>query len=828
VGCSKKPCGRPKAYVLGVLAFPFILFRAIIVPVIESVDREYYTHAQIFVSGVVVVILLVFRLGIEQERELEEPGPNRELEERRPDSGTQTRQWNAGDAFLSNAEERELEEPEPFYLNRIEAKRTMGIMDSLGFDLTVKLPRYVVVHNNPLAVLHKLMLLGISFMILYFAYSYNKHLKVVVPQGYPHMWTETGSGYKDLITSQKTSTWCSAGSRRKYDYYWDSTWEYSDISCVDPSYWKDGALPSPESQAYFPTYYEVSWSEHATGETDCTALQSSCTEHANCGTATAGPPGRQCFTDRPGGSGTDEGVCSCNRAKKDKFVLGTEAMLLAMFHMFSLTKDDGSVVQGYNTLTEAQGAGIDENLPALLTIIQSYDEDTLQWKEASCPGVRRNHYADAKSEVNPANECRFEPGATIKLSVQDWLRAAGIDGLDQLNKRVRKNLQAGTTVTVDAVDYTLQVYPLLRLTGVQIILQLEYMDPYFHDEEFEGIVCYIKVEANRTWTGRHRTRYEGSLPDDDEKEASGKFRRKYFEGVHFMVINSEQSRFGWPDPVQFFTYIAVTIVFLQVATHVILFIALYLLGNTSRNYQRVHRETVRTSKSATRDFPTRMMMAATSFFQLAHLERLGQQAEEIVPGFTERMHQEHDSAIDGMTISKKTVERMLRCAFSAVGDITEHDMKDMVDAVWSEMSSDNQSVHLVEFLEIASSNEYVDFIAAQRAFDQNRSLGCLERVMGDNVIQSKHGSVHKLMNFVTSAGGLVDDDDDDKEGEELRAQLQQKIAMRNRRTVVNSNGTVIRFRGSDGTSPMRSSYLQENAKVVPNPSSLSSSGSSTS
>ena len=171
---------------------------------------------------------------------------------------------------------------------------------------------------------------------------------------------------------------------------------------------------------------------------------------------------------------------------------------------------------------------------------------TLAWKEADCAGAVK----DTSGSVNAAGECRFLPGATIRMSVAEWLSASGItNGLMETNDKAGKNLQAGQTITVDATDYTLLDYPPLRLTGVQIILQIEYMDDYFHSEaDYEGTtVCYIKVTANKSWTGRPEVGYEGNLPAHGAVD--GKTRSRYYEGVRFTVLNSEASRFGWPDPI---------------------------------------------------------------------------------------------------------------------------------------------------------------------------------------------------------------------------------------------------------------------------------------
>ena len=83
----------------------------------------------------------------------------------------------------------------------------------------------------------------------------------------------------------------------------------------------------------------------------------------------------------------------------------------------------------------------------------------------------------------------------------------------------------------------------------------------------------------------------------------GKIRERYYEGVRFLFESSPTSRVGVIDPIVLLSHVAIMIVYLKMAKTIVYCIALYLLGNVSRNYRRAANERLNVIEAACRGLP---------------------------------------------------------------------------------------------------------------------------------------------------------------------------------------------------------------------------------
>lgn len=174
--------------------------------------------------------------------------------------------------------------------------------------------------------------------------------------------------------------------------------------------------------------------------------------------------------------------------------------------------------------------------------------------------------------------------------MSDWLSLGGVRTLDAANSIIGPNLVY--------VEGKTRPQATVRLTGVEVNVELFYENSYVHSvkkpdgSDWEYSVCYVRVKATlpRQFDTVPSTAY--ALPQRAGQRFQSNKRTRLHHGIRFSFATSLESAFGFPDPLTFVTNIAVVVVYFTVCKTLIMFVAIYLLGNTSRNYIRAQRESV--------------------------------------------------------------------------------------------------------------------------------------------------------------------------------------------------------------------------------------------
>jgi hypothetical protein len=388
-----------------------------------------------------------------------------------------------------------------------------------------------------------------------------------------------------------------------------------------------------------------------------------------------------------------------------------------------MTVDDPLGVQtiGYQSKTKEQAEA--SKTEPMLTVVQAYDEELKEWKEADC--------SSSATQTQKSGQCRFY-GDVVGMRVKQWLELANSSvSLNNVNPIADKNLQT----THPDEGTTLGEYPIYRMTGGQIIVQMEYLDVNNHTlldfedngtvKAFPGTVCYLKLQFNPQWTTKKRNVFT-SVPS--ATDLAGQKRVRTFAGLHFVVLNSPESLYGFFSFAALAGFAASAIVYVQLCTSAILVFSIHMIGNTSRNYMRSAREHVNTAIQAARRTPCKLFQAAVSFFFIREWEREPEKFDQLLN--------------DPERIQRPTVARFIRACFNPdiVGELTDQDLENFTDAAFYELGGEtNGGICMAEFLECTLAGDVVDYYASKQAFNLKRPKNPLEKVFGDNV-KSYHAS----------------------------------------------------------------------------------------
>jgi hypothetical protein len=400
--------------------------------------------------------------------------------------------------------------------------------------------------------------------------------------------------------------------------------------------------------------------------------------------------------------------------------------------------------------SKSKKAAADGGYVPLLSVIMSYDQEEKIWKEHNC---------------NQWGNCRFD-GQTISMTVEQWMSAAGVTNLDNLNPYGGTNQQTSYTPN-GGTAVALASKPSYRLFGFQIIVQLEYLDVNYHtlsdyndsgtEKSFPGTVCYMKIQANPQWTTRVQREFS-TIPD--AATGAGMSRVRTHTGLSIVVTNSTNSKFGFISMAALVQYGAVCIVYFLFATQAIMIVAVHLLGNTSRNYQRSVREHCAVALWAARRTPVKLFQAMVTFIWMREWQKGG---ESVLSHYLD----------DHKTIHKETVAHFLRVCYNTKfqAELLDQDVADMTDACWNELGGlDDNCVSLIEFLDCALSSEIVDYQATKKAFHSGAAMLPFERIFGDNMKQYKGGETKKV------CCGMLSLDDNDPARAMLKNSLGAPLA----------------------------------------------------
>eukprot|EP00397_Hematodinium_sp_SG-2012_P017602 GEMP01018008.1.p1 GENE.GEMP01018008.1~~GEMP01018008.1.p1 ORF type:complete len:627 (+),score=79.16 GEMP01018008.1:23-1903(+) len=578
--------------------------------------------------------------------------------------------------------------------------------------LDVTLPKLVQIENTRLKLLH-LFLQFVVFMgpVIFFIEN-RQYLKIEVPQSFPSIWGEPPPD--DVFDMSKTADmqreFCTNPGALHYKY--SDAFTYLNFDCLEMStselFYKIG-----KDIIYFPTYFTEEW-EESISDTVGAASPTPCETLMNglplCPTGEW--LGDACYKVRACSAGAScTQTCSAKR-KKHFFPVGVGSMSMAFSHSFEVEGPD-NIVAGSSSNDIEKALAM--NRQPVLTVIYSQIK-------SSKGLVTREFDCNMPSE----GKCRFEPGNSIILSIEEWLKAARVS-LDDENILVRAN---EWNVTYDGPRYE---YPVNRITGVEIMISVKYEENRFHTFQHNGTwgstwphaLCSIIVKGSPTWTGLPQNRYE-KLADAGDKYSGYKMRQRWYEGVRFIFISSTASQWGFVTMAELVVYLASMIVYLGVADGIVTVIATHGLGATSKTYSKAQKEPLRAKQQCTQGLPSRLLQSTMAFYALTGLETMEKKGAEAA----------HKAMNRGF--SYETLHRVFKSIMDKYKRIDPTELAHLTRKVFNALSSDGDRILLSDFCEATASNECFDLQALVDAFDWDREKGCLEQIFKDGAsVQSR-------------------------------------------------------------------------------------------
>ena len=241
-----------------------------------------------------------------------------------------------------------------------------------------------------------------------------------------------------------------------------------------------------------------------------------------------------------------DGQCFCQNYK-NFYSVGVEGMQLAFNHLYSTSFESGS-----NLITSSE-------VRPIKTIINNHNE---------------------------TQSLTFEKGENIVISIKDWLELSGID-LEEYNKDVK----------VSVIDENIKnnTYPIYRITGLEIILKVNYYN--IEDlSNFEEAVCIIDVVTNKGWSSKGSNINYINYPNllDGKENEKNIYVDRYRFGIKFKIIVS--GLMGKFDFYMLINHLVSVIVLTGTARSVVSFIIMYFLGRKSTLFKKYRVKNVESDK----------------------------------------------------------------------------------------------------------------------------------------------------------------------------------------------------------------------------------------
>jgi len=315
-------------------------------------------------------------------------------------------------------------------------------------------------------------------------------------------------------------------------------------------------------------------------------------------------------------------------------------------------------------------------------------------------------------------KCRFSVAMGnpyVTLTYEQWLKAADLD-LDRRNENVGEDIENGQ-------------YPYVRLTGARINVEIIYESPALNDYQ-KGPLAMIKVSGRKEWTSviNSETWYDHSNWSDTPTNLATEnitTKERYYHGLLFEVKNNQAHTWLVLSIKSILFTFAALGVFKKYLDMVVYYFSLYCLGNTSRTYIRACIENLDVSDACKRTVPSRLMIAAISFFNICSLE------QELQSATISRMTDPSFSK----TISYDTIYWIFERIMNLQENIDRAELKNMCDMIFSRLSTGEGEgkgrVSIDSFVRAIASMEYFDLDAMVRTFDSDRKRSLLEMIFSD-------------------------------------------------------------------------------------------------
>lgn len=406
----------------------------------------------------------------------------------------------------------------------------------------VSLPKEVYIQNHRLGFL----LLGARIAALAFCVhvilgaSSKGWLRSELPIGQITAWAESGN-YSNQAAADTEAPFCDEALNDKYNYWFGSDWIYANFSCK--------SLPSGErslkrsGEIYIPTYFEETFSETSVANrTEGVPCETACAFQGDCPNKIRRSSGTDFFKFI--GSMNDFGQCLCKcENTRNIFAVGAESIKVALETMARVREEENMYREYFST----KGNNV-------LTVVRIPEGDG---------------YVEFK---------RFQPGEIVQLPLSDWLRLGGVQSLNEPNDQTLANSNT---------DSRYQQYPMLRITGAEVVLSVNYhnrLDPAYKTKGWDGPVCYIDISVRKVWSSRPVMDW-GKVED---VSGIGSYRYRYYYGIRFVF--ESKGHFSFWNPLGIFTMLASAVVYLSLPNTFMVYFTRYCLGTLSTIYYKAQVE----------------------------------------------------------------------------------------------------------------------------------------------------------------------------------------------------------------------------------------------
>ncbi|CAD7942827.1 unnamed protein product [Amoebophrya sp. A120] len=647
-------------------------------------------------------------------------------------------------------------------------------MVALGKYFPIKIPKVVSIQNGKLSCFQLVVQVVVVSLLLYQFIGERMYLVVKIPQGFPNAWVQVADATLPAVQRDYQGQICQGSAEFLYKY--STAFTHGSYQCLETAATEAG-YKIGKREIYFPTYYRETRGRQSSG-TGCDSL---CPGALACNdTSYTQPPrydfGYECIAEKRAtipvwNSTTDifstQSVRTCTCSTRAHYlVAGVSSRAMGFEHIFKVS-DQETEVSGASGGSKAV-ADADENKLPVLTIIMTKKDDG-KYEEFDCFEEKKRRDASVSGDMS--GRCRFFENDAVWMTLEDWVTAASggkinLADPDARNSHIAANLAPGYS----SGDRRMAAF---RLTGVEVLVSLEYVGPEFHGNIPESVdldgfedymVALVKLSVNDAmWTGLPQTAYGSPAPSAVAATDfhTGSFRERYHYGIRFLFMTSTSSAYGAFSMMDLLTGLAVFKVYFGAAGAVVALFALYALGQLSVQYKRAVEQPLDVKKEAATIVPAKLLIAVAAY---RALERAGS-AEQQAGGGAVQKSPRHSLTAGGAgspgdegtlaaygaaagastsprpsprtgsrsnRTNNKFDERVLRQCLVDVFGSGEHVLRGsgidaLVETVLLALGDYNKNMDLESFVEAFLAHDALDLNQFQNMFDAHRKVGRLEQ-----------------------------------------------------------------------------------------------------
>eukprot|EP01023_Acetabularia_acetabulum_P020224 TRINITY_DN2044_c0_g1_i1.p1 TRINITY_DN2044_c0_g1~~TRINITY_DN2044_c0_g1_i1.p1 ORF type:complete len:586 (-),score=66.17 TRINITY_DN2044_c0_g1_i1:39-1796(-) len=433
--------------------------------------------------------------------------------------------------------------------------------------LIFKTRKFVVIKDWKLGVLLRLIQAAVLGYVIWDIFNKEGYLVTEIPQGAVAVYSEGSEGYnlENMATAFDSAFHCNQSEQ--FDFYYNELFPYHDFECIatDPS----GFSRKLESSIFIDTYVTENklFTLAGTDSTSCNAaLQTWKTANE--------------VSDAVRFLGIIKGHC-VYKIRLHKFMSLPEKVFVSFSHRFSTSTGFG--YRGYQTvsfLRDVEQKSIIKEFPDGKDIFGNVDE-WLNWAQL-----------DLDKRLNE-QDLVMNGGASVDEGIAITARQL----LNGLNSSIAQDLPPDTLI-----------YPRLRLTGVTLIVKLQYYNYRLspirkgnsnNDKDFH---CVVDIEPILSWSSAG-SEFHYALRDINDPKFPGSKTPNLtatehgFYGIDMYrygikIVFQSSGILGKFNISELILSITSGLVLLAFATTVVTFLALYCMGLKSKLYRNFIQEKV--------------------------------------------------------------------------------------------------------------------------------------------------------------------------------------------------------------------------------------------